>query len=612
MDRLRAAFRRLDVYDALSLGLIAVLLALALANWSKFPIFRDIYYHMGTARAFGDAGGIALHDFWEFAPVGRPHLYPPLLHVVMYSLDSLGFSMSTVGRLVSFSAFHMVLLSTWYGMRRLFSSRAALYGTVILSSCFVFFWQTAVTSAASLVLIITPFIFISLEEDRKVAAAVLLGLALYSHLVLGHLVAFGILIYGLHRWRDRMKEVVIVLVGAYALWLPWGIHILVNYRSLSLESPMGGSEGMTLHLLVWAAAAAGVIYCYFRKGRYYLPVSFLLGMVPILFFYPHRFWDGHVFVPLAMLGGIALSAAHGFVTDRARDYAGGSSGWKVAVVAAMSVPVALLLMVDPVFATRGGARKSAAGALKNRLDQAAPGPGMGQAPPPGGLDIPAGVKVPGRGPVEARSSTLLSLLGAGQHHGSQSLDAEPILDEGTGELAALVAANSEPGQVVHTMDPSLGNLITGLTGRPTTGGMFREVSSTDGGSDSGPGPGSDAADRLEDSWLVVVPDSATSVVDAAASGIKPPGMQLGGAGAEKLKQVDLSELEYVGAAGDYAVYRNPAASDVRTSGPGTVIGWWVVYSLLAAALILVVIDWVHPLLPTGNATKRPDPDVAEA
>lgn len=582
LDRLRTAFRRLDIYDALSLGLIALLFALALANWSKFPIFRDIYYHMGTARSFGTAGGIALHDFWEFAPVGRPHLYPPLLHVVMYSLDALGLSPGAVGRLVSFSAFHMVLLSTWYGMRRLFSSRPAFYSTVLLSSCFVFFWQTAVTSAASLVLIIAPFIFISLEEDRKVAAAVLLALALYSHLVLGHIIALGMFIYALHRWRERLKDALVILAGAYALWLPWGVHILVNYKSLSLESPMG-AEGLTLHLLLWATAAAGFVYCYFKKGRYFLLPSLLLGMVPILFFYPHRFWDGHVFVPLAMLGGVALSALHGLIAERAKSYAGGASAYKVAVVAAMAVPVALLLLVDPVFATKGKPATPGRSGLRAQARQASPAgvpPGGGMRPPPGnGVQAPPGAPPGGQAPnappggqtpLQARASTLLNLLGGGQQRGQgtqQSLDAQVLLNPQTERLAEMVEANSKPDQVVHTPDASLGNLITGLTGRPSTGGMFREVQSSENG------------ESIKSSYLVIVPAGMASVMNG---------------GAASLQGLDHSSLEYVGEAGGYSLYRNRSVT--ATGGAaGTVIPWWVVFPLLALALAAIAVDWLHPI-----------------
>lgn len=260
--------------------------------------------------------------------------------------------MLSVGRLVSFAAFPLLLVSGWYGMRRIFSSRAAFYCTVLMSSCYLLFWHSAVESAASLVLILTPLIFVAVDRNKKVAAAVLLALALYSHLTLGHLVALGLLIYAVHQ-RKMFKEIFIVLAGAYLLWLPWGIQILMHYKSLSFSSPGGGS-GATVHVLIWAVALAGFVYCYFKKEKYYLLPAFLLGIVPIVFFYPDRFWNAHVFLPLAMLGGVALSALHGFVREKASSLVHKRAFVTALVTVAMMIPVALFLFVDPVYSAGGG------------------------------------------------------------------------------------------------------------------------------------------------------------------------------------------------------------------------------------------------------------------
>jgi len=688
LERIRDFFRRLDLFDALSLGLIAVIFIIALVHISRFPVFKDIYYHMGTAKAFETAGGISLFDFWEYAPAGRPHLYPPLLHIIMYVMNLTGMSMSTVGTLVSFSAFHLILLSTWYGMRRLFTSRAAFYTVIVLSSCFMFFWATAVTSAASLVLILTPFIFIALETDRKVSACVLLALALYSHLVLGHLIALGIFIYVLHR-REMFKGTFLVLFGAYLLWLPWGVHILSKYGTLDLSSPMGGGAWVSVHILVWVVAIAGFIYCYFKKGRYYIPTSLLLGMVPILFFYPNRFWDGHAFVPLAMLGGVALSGLHGFIKERSAEYMGGRQSYRVVLLAVMAVPVALLLLVDPVFSTRSNSRSGndtrnvqampegkrlspgakpftgdgngetpPGGTVPPRMDGGVPGGESGQSvligydrreppemgdipqwsleeesggtprdrvgneprsfpnhrmatPESGGStgSIPGG---PGGGPAQgkrgqggdtlyARSSTLLYLItGGGSDDGMHSLEQEPMLNEETEALARLVEENSEEDQVVFTTDGSLGNLITGLTGRPTTGGMFKEVQSEGSG-----GKGKGMIDGMEDAYLLVVPAGIGPLEPSDDAG---PSVASGDAqrGLPEIEGIDLESLEYVGTAGKYTLYLNPAAADVRTSGPGTVIPWVLVFPLLGLAIAVIIIDWVHPIHPLAARRRVGD------
>jgi len=219
----------------------------------------------------------------------------------------------------------------------------------------------------------------------------------------------------------------------------------------------------------------------------------------------------------------------------------------------------------------------------------------GGGPPPGG-----------RTPLQARASTLLNLLGGGQHGGQgtqQSFDAQVLLSPENEKLAEMVEANSEPDQVVYTPDASLGNLITGLTGRPSTAGMFREVQSSRDG------------ESVESSYLVVVPTGMASVMNSgAATGYRTTGATGGTTGSpggpmlssrrseqrlQPLQGLDLSSLEYVGAAGGYSLYRNRAVT--ATGGvSGTVIPWWVVFPLLALALAAIALDWLHPMHPLAG------------
>jgi hypothetical protein len=646
LNRWRAWSGRFELFDALSLGLIVFLIALALSYWHKFPVHMDSFYHMGVTAGYARAGGIALHSFWEYAPAGRAQLYPPLLHVTMFALDKIGLSMVSVGRLVSFAAFPLILLSGWYGMRALFSSRTALYSTVVLSSCYLLFWHSAVESAASLVLILTPLVFVAIDRDRKVAAALLLALALYSHLTLCHLVALGLFIYAVHR-RELFKRILMVLGGAYLLWLPWGIHILVNRASLSIDSA-GTSGGVTVHVLIWTVALAGFVYCYFKKGKYYLLPSFLLGFIPIIFFYPDRFWNAHGFVPLAMLGGVALSALHGLLGEKMPKLIGGRRARSAVIAAVMAVPVVVLLLVDPVYAAAGSRGGPAGGQPPGQspgaqqalqLGQQPPAPVGGQPLPPPGQGPPNGslgqagqaaargqavqaaqAAPPGPGGLggssgfHSNTTTVLSLLGHGNAIGQQSLDSQVLIGPDTIELADLVKANTTEDQIVFCADGSLGNLITGLTGRASTGGMFHEVRSDGQGDNSVPGQGGDAAAA----YLLVVPgrqaqgnaqspsSSPGPAVPGQPSGIDarqigpgagvtgpPLGAGPGAAGSQLSSALDLSKYQLVGTVGQYSVYKNTAAT-ATVGGHGTVIPWAVVFLLLGIALAMIAIDWFRP------------------
>jgi len=382
------AWVRRNPWDLAACLLFLLLAALILANLSMFPIFLDMPYHLAATRGFMESGGVVTWDWWEFAPAGRPHIYPPLLHVLMSIPLGLGVSEEVVGTFFSLIMFPLIMLSMWWMVRRLFGSRQAFYSSALLLVPYAFFRQSAVTTAASLVLALTPLIFLGLERRRWVTPAVLLAACLYTHLVLGHLVALALFIYLLHR-REMWRGILKVLAAAYILYIPWGLNVALHLSSFSVSEAGGGAA--SVHLLIWMAALAALPLCYIRKGRHYILSSYFLSMVPIVFFYPNRFWDGHALLPLAMLGGLFLDALH---EGLSRLFAtlpdtGKRAGGAVAacIVGLISL---VLLLVDPVM-TWGG--KAPAGAGPKNLPNTNP-PAMDYLPPgmPGG---PAGPTLPG-------------------------------------------------------------------------------------------------------------------------------------------------------------------------------------------------------------------------
>ncbi len=351
---IRSWWRRQDIFDVMAVVFMFVCAALILANLSMFPVYLDIPYHMAVTRGFREAGGVVTWDFWDAVPAGRPHIYPPLLHVAMSMLEDVGFGVEAVATLACVIMFPLILVSMWWAMRKLFGPRAAFYSLVLLAVPYAFFYQAGITIAASLVLVLTPLLFLALEKSRKVAAALLLALCLYSHLVLGHLTALALFVYMLHR-RDYWKRITGVLVAAYLLYLPWGIVVLSNLDSFSVSEPGMGND-FSLHVFLWGLAAAGVVTCYLRRRQYFLLPAYIISMVPIAFFYPHRFWEGHVFLPLAMLGGVALDRFHAFLRRRlsGSERIGASAG--AVAGAALALLLAAVFFADPVIASPGGAR----------------------------------------------------------------------------------------------------------------------------------------------------------------------------------------------------------------------------------------------------------------
>ena len=84
-----------------------------------YPLFIDTYYHMGVIEGFSQAGGVTTRAFWELAPGGRVHIYPPSLHVIGYFLSLVGMSPRTYITLVSAFCYVGCMLTTWIWLRRI-------------------------------------------------------------------------------------------------------------------------------------------------------------------------------------------------------------------------------------------------------------------------------------------------------------------------------------------------------------------------------------------------------------------------------------------------------------------------------------------------------------
>jgi hypothetical protein len=575
-ERLKGFFRRSNAHDLLSILLVAVFLGLILLNLSMYPVNLDIPYHMAVTKGFQEAGGVTTWDYWDYAPVGRPHIYPPLLHVIMSLMLDVGLPMEETATFICLAMFPLILLSLWWAMRRLFSPRAAFYALALAGVCYVFFWQTGVTVAASLVLALTPLVFLSLEEDHKVAAAVLLAMCLYSHLVLGHLVALALLIYMLHR-RAAWKKILTTLVLAYLLYLPWGINVLANLGSFNASEPgMGG--GFSLHVLLWALAVAGLVICYLHGRRYngyYLLPAYLFSMVPIVFFYSNRFWDGHVFLPLAMLGGVALDRLHSFMAEHLSWQAFKPVHARLAAAGMMSALLLLVLCVDPVVASP----KKAGAPWGQYVDGDMAGPGARMGTGGAANTISQRFKAMRDGSIDLviQPTTLMVLVGL-EDAPRNAGDQQPVFGEDNRELMRAIEEYSDPGDIVYVPEGRLGDLIYAMTGRYVTAGMFHEVQP-----EEKPDPSSDAA-------LAVLPSGPFSAGGLISNGNAEGIFEQNGWNANAQ-------------AGRYVILVNEGEVDASGKSGQAALPLWAAYALLLAAVLAMLADiW---------RGKRPDDPVSD-
>lgn len=194
-------FFRFGLY---SLTLITFFIILNLLRWYRLPTFIDIYYHLCVLEGFDKAGGYVVSSFWEYAPVGRPHLYPPLIHILMLIFYKLGISAINIGKIFEFCSLPLLLFGIWYTIKKLFSLRLAFFSILISTCCYSFYLSIGNLVPATLSVLFGLLAFLFIEKNKLIASSFLLSFSFYSHAGIPWFLSFALLIYGLLN-RHRLK-----------------------------------------------------------------------------------------------------------------------------------------------------------------------------------------------------------------------------------------------------------------------------------------------------------------------------------------------------------------------------------------------------------------------
>ena len=115
--------------SALVIAALSVILfhtVLLILNIENLPADqKDWSYHLMIARMFVEHKTF-LWDYYEFAPIGRPHLYPPFLHLLFAATNILGMGWVTIQKFYGILIYPVSLLSTFF-VSRIFLERKSDY-----------------------------------------------------------------------------------------------------------------------------------------------------------------------------------------------------------------------------------------------------------------------------------------------------------------------------------------------------------------------------------------------------------------------------------------------------------------------------------------------------
>lgn len=309
---------RFSIYSYIIIFFFTFILIL---RWRWSPTFIDIYYHLLTVLNFQKCGGFSTISFWEYAPFGRPHLYPPLLHLLMLATYKLSGNILNVARIFELLSFPLVLWVIFFSIRNIFNLRLAFWSVLLSSSMYSFYLSCVDFLAASLSLCLGLLVFVSLERKRGIAAISFLTLCLYAHTSISYFFFLALIIYALFR-RERWRLVLGVSLISLVLYAPLLIHQL---RFLSFVDLNRVQENFPfeLNIIVYFLAVIGVFLAVKRKGVSFLPLSLCLAVLPFLTL-RYRFLSGQGMIGIIILAALSLDffydKFHAWVLARGRRY----------------------------------------------------------------------------------------------------------------------------------------------------------------------------------------------------------------------------------------------------------------------------------------------------
>ena len=300
------AVGKFNRYDLASWGVLALIVILSVSRLNYLPQYIDAYYHLSCANAFIKSGGWMGIDWWNYAPVGRPNLYPPLYHLLLVVLKKIGLSGFNAVCLTEVAAAPALFFVIWFVFRKIVSSLFSFFLILLLSSFFAFYSSVTANIPATIALIFGFLSWFSFWRGKEISALVFLALAFYTHAGIPWIFVFSYL--ALLLARNLFKPAVKVILGSVCLAFPLLWH-QINYHNFVVFSVLGESKYAHYSLIILAAATAGILFSLKgKKEAYrYLFFGFLLGSWIIFFKYRYRFFSAQGILGFAFFGAFFLS-----------------------------------------------------------------------------------------------------------------------------------------------------------------------------------------------------------------------------------------------------------------------------------------------------------------
>ncbi|MCM8794850.1 MAG: hypothetical protein NC819_03510 [Candidatus Omnitrophica bacterium] len=302
---------------------------LSAGQWPSLPYFLDSYYHLSVIQGFREAGGPVLTSFWESAPAGRPHLYPPLFHLLFLPLSLLNVHPITLARIWCWLSFPLLLAACWLAFKAVARERTAALTVMALAAPFSFYLGAVNYLPATLALIEILGLMVCLDRKRWLAGGILLGLVFWTHLGLSWLTAFSLLLFGLMEPTRRKESWKILGIGLLVA-SPWLFH-MGHHLELFEPQPRGEENYLDTSPLMILLGLLGLIPAWrrpFPLSRFL--VALAVGFLLMAAGYRFRYFAAQGLFTWLLLAGLFL--------DRLAEKGGFRTAGTIGIILLLAAP----------------------------------------------------------------------------------------------------------------------------------------------------------------------------------------------------------------------------------------------------------------------------------
>jgi hypothetical protein len=285
--------------------MLVIFALLQLLRLPRLPQFMDIYYHLQVAWGFIQAGGYSSWDFWEFAPFGRPHIYPPLFQILLALLIKLGVSVIFLAKFFESAAPVIFLLVIWNFIRKNFSQQLGFFVVIAFGSSFIFSISLANHIPSTLALIFGFLSFGEFFKNRLLRATILLVLCFYTHIAVSWFFAFSYVFYAMMDESYRRNSFRIV-VYALPFALPILIMQLLNLQAIHL---VGNNMFEKFHLQIKVFDYIPAVFGLFLAVKMNIKRKFFISLFLASFIflsYPHRFLSAEGYISVILFSALTM------------------------------------------------------------------------------------------------------------------------------------------------------------------------------------------------------------------------------------------------------------------------------------------------------------------